>query len=120
MADLGYIKALLRQIPDPTTRRALDDAFTHVLGNLRVGVPEAQTRSVNHQLYFQSSTTAASTGEFSIAHGLGQAPHVAIPVLDVSQPGARVVPLTVTRAADANRIYLKSESTSAAFWLLVE
>jgi len=120
VADLGYIKSLLRQVPDATTRRALDDCFTHVLGNIRFGVPEHQTRAVNLQTYFQEMTTGASTSEFTVAHGLGQVPHMALQVLDLSQPGATVVPLEVTRAADASRLYLKSTSTSAACWLLVE
>ena len=120
MADLGYIKALLRQVPDQTTRRALEECFTHVLGNIRFGVPEHKTRAVNLQTYFMASTTAASTGEFSIAHGLGSAPHLGIQVIDLSQPGAKAVPLEVSRAADGARVYLKSTSTSAPFWLLVE
>jgi len=45
---------------------------------------------------------------------------MALQVLDLSQPGATVVPLEVTRAADASRLYLKSTSTGAACWLLVE
>lgn len=120
MADLGYVKAILRQVPDATTRRALEECFTHVLGNLRFGVPEHQTRAVNLQTYFQASTTAASTGEFSVPHGLGSAPHLAIPVLDLSQPGCKLVPLEVSRAADGARVYLKSTSTAAPLWLLVE
>lgn len=120
MADLGYVKALLRQVPDEATRRALDQVFTHVLDNLRFGVPEHHQRAVNHQAYFQTSTTATSTGEFSITHGLGSAPRLAIPALDLTQPGARLVPLEVSRAADGQRVYLKSTSTSAVVWMLVE
>jgi hypothetical protein len=121
VADVGYIKTVIRQIPDETTRRALDTLLTYILGNIRIGVPEHKGRAVNLQAYFQTSTSATtSTGEFSIAHGLGAVPHLAIPVLDLQQPGARLVPLEVSRAADAQRLYLKSTSTSAAFWLLVE
>jgi hypothetical protein len=47
-------------------------------------------------------------------------PHYALPVLELDRPGAKVVPLEVTRAADARRIYLKSTSTSAPITLLVE
>ena len=120
MADLGYVKSLLRQIPDQVTRRALDQVFTHVMENLRFGVPEHHERAVNHQLYFQASTSASSTGEFTITHGLATAPRLAIPVLDLSQPGARLIPLEVSKASDGQRLYLKSTSTSAAFLLLVE
>ena len=107
-------------MPDETTRRALETIFAHILGNIRFGVPEHRTRTVNHQLYFQTFTTGASTGEFSIAHGLGQVPHLALQAIDLSQPGARTVPLEVSRAADATRIYLKSTSTSAPGLVLVE
>lgn len=120
MADLGYVQSLLRQVSDDKTRRALEECFKHVLGNIRLGVPEHQTRAVNLQTYFLTSTTAASTGEFSIVHGLGTAPHLAFQVVDLSQPGAKLIPLEVARAADAARIYLKSTSTSAPFWLCVE
>jgi len=120
VADLGYTMAVLRQVPDVTTRRALETIFTHILSNIRFGVPEHQTRAVNLQTYFQSVTTGASTSEFTVAHGLGQVPHMAVQVLDLSQPGSAVVPLEVSRAADASRLYLKSTSTSASMWLLVE
>jgi hypothetical protein len=85
-----------------------------------MGVPDHQTRATNFQAYFEQSTTASDTGEFSFAHGLGQTPHLAIPVLDLSQPGARMVPLEVSRAADGRRVYLKSTSTSAPMMVLVE
>jgi hypothetical protein len=72
MADLGYCKTLIRGIPDEKTRNILDQLFTHVLGNLRFGVPEHQTRATNFQAYWQQSTSASeSTTEFSISHGLG-------------------------------------------------
>lgn len=120
MADLGYIKALLRRITDANTRIPLEQSFTHTLENLRFGVPDHQTRAENFQLYFLQSTTAASTGEFTIAHGLNTVPRYAIPLLELDKPGAKLVPLEVTRAADAHRIYLKSTSTSAPITLLVE
>lgn len=109
-------------IPDATTKRILKQAFEHVLDNMSFGEPEHQTRAKNFQAYFQSSTTAASTGEFSIAHGLAVAPTLAIPVLDLQQAGAQIVPLQVSRVADSKRIYLKTSagSTGAAFTLLVE
>ena len=122
MADLGYLRSLLSGISDDPTRRILLTAFEHVLTDLRVGVPEHHVRATNLQLYFQMSTTASDTAEFSIAHGLAGAPHLAIPVLDLRQPGAKLVPLTVTKAADRRRVYLKTDagSTSAPMGLLVE
>lgn len=122
MADIGYVRAQLGGIQDAATKRILVTVFEHILGNLRVGVPDHQTRAENLQAYFEESTTAASTGEFSYAHGLATAPKLAIPVLDLNQPGSRLVPLEVTRVADTRRIYLKTDagSTAARFTLLVE
>ncbi len=120
MADIGYIKSLLGGIKDADTKRVLGQVFDHVLGNLRLGVPDHQARATNLQAYFEQSTTASDTSEFSFAHGLGQTPHLAIPVLDLSQAGARIVPLEVTRAADGMRVYLKSTSTSAPMMVLIE
>ncbi len=121
MADKGYIRTLTASIPDATTRRVVQQAFEHVLDNFRLGVPEHQTRAVNSQQYWLSGTTSSvASQEFSIAHGLPATPRYVLPVLDVSQAGAQLVPLEVARVADGQRVYLKSTSTSAAITLLVE
>ena len=120
MADLGYVKAQLNRVEDRNMHAALDAIFTHLLQNLRLGVPEHQTRATNMQLYWMQSTTASDTGEFSIAHGLPGTPHYAIPVLELDRPGAQVVQLEVTRAADMRRIYLKSSSPGVPITLLTE
>lgn len=90
--------------------------------NIRIGVPEHQTRAVNLQAYWLQSTTAASTGEFSILHGLGEAPKYAIPILELDRVGSKVGGLTVSRAADNSRVYLKADagSTNVGLTLLVE
>jgi hypothetical protein len=78
VADLGYMLTIARGIPDEKTRNAVVQIVTHLSGNIRIGVPEHQTRAVNLQAYFLQSTTPASTGEFTIAHGLPSTPHYAI------------------------------------------
>jgi hypothetical protein len=121
MADQGYVNSQLSAIPDATTQRVLKEVFKHVLGNLRFGVPEHQTRATNHQAYWLNSTTPAiANEEFSIAHGLPSTPHYALPVLELDKPGAQLVPLTVSRAADSKRVYFRSSSTSAPILILVE
>lgn len=120
MADLGYLKGLIRGIPDAKTRVVMEQVVTHIVENLRFGVPDHQSRAENFQLYFQESTTAPSTSEASFTHGLTSAPKLAIPVLDLQQPGSQLVPLEVTRVADTRRVYLKSTSTSARFMVLIE
>lgn len=120
MADSGYVEAILGGIA-ADVRRSVAGAFDYVLANLRLGPFDAGTRSQNFQWYWLSGTTSSNANtEFSIAHGLGRTPYLVLPVLPLDQVNAQLVPLTVTRAADANRIYLSSSSTSAAVALLVE
>ena len=120
MADASYVKSLVGGL-DASIRKAMDQAFTYVLGNLKFGAVEHQTRAANFQAYWLTSTTSSNANEeFSVAHGLGYAPNVVFPVLALDQVGSQIVPLTVSRAADSNRIYLKSSSTSAAIALLVD
>ena len=120
MADASYIKSLFGGAPEEV-KKAADQAFTYLLGNLTLGAPEDARRSKNFQWYWFSATTSSvANQEFSIAHGLGREPQVIIPVLPLQSVGARTVDLQVSRAADANRIYLKSSSTSAAITVLVE
>ena len=122
MADIGTIRSLCQGIPDPTIKRILIECFEEIVGKTGItfGDPDHQRKATNARAYFEVSTTAASTGEFSIQHGMGTAPTLAIPVIDVGQPGAQLVPLHVTRAADSQRIYLKSTSTGARVTLLLE
>jgi hypothetical protein len=122
VADLGYINTLLSGIKDAALQRTLKDAFRHVVQEARFGVPEHHTRATNFSGIFESSTTASDTNEFSIAHGLPSTPHLAIPMLDLSQPGAKFVPLEVSKAADSKRLYFKvpAGSTGAPFCVLVE
>ena len=120
MANIGYIRSLLIGIQDQTARRILTLAFEHVLGNLREGAPAHQTRSENFQRYWENSTTASDTSEFSFAHGLVTTPKYAIPVLELDRVGAKIVPLEVSRIADNRRVYLKSTSTNSPILLLVE
>lgn len=119
MADIGAIKSYLGSLP-ADTKLALEQVFTYLLNNLSLGSVEHQTRATNLQAYYLTGTTHADAQvEFSIAHGLQAAPNVLVPVVGLNAVGAQIVPLQVSRAADAKRIYLKSSSTSAAFAVLV-
>ena len=123
MADAGHLIGLCAGIPDPTTRRIVTEIVEQLVGpkgGATFGDPDHQRKATNFRSHFLVSTTAASTGEFSIRHGLATAPTMAIQVIDLGQPNAQMVPLHVTRAADSQRIYLKSGSTGALFSLLVE
>ena len=122
MADIGFVRSLLAGIADATTKRILTSVHEHVLGNLRFGDPEHQARAENFQAYFYTSTTASDTGEFSVAHGLNVTPNLLIPILDVKQVGASWPTLTISRAADARRVYFKAAagSTNVPFKFLLE
>ena len=119
MANSGYIDSLLGSLPREQ-KGAISAAFTYVLKNLSFGVVEHQKQAGNFQAYYLTSTTpAVANTEFSIAHGLGAAPNVLIPVAALNVVNSQIVPLTIARAADDNRVYLKSSSTSAVFAVLV-
>lgn len=120
MADSSYVKSLFGGV-EAEVKKAADAAFTYVLANLKLGPFNEGRRALNFQWYWFTGTTAANAGqEFSIAHGMGRIPMVVIPILPLDQVNAQIVPLQVSRAADVNRIYLTSSSTSAAFAVLVE
>lgn len=118
MADKGYIDSAINGLRDAVN---LKRAFYHVVDTLRVGLPGHQKRGVNLQWYQLNSTTPVTASEeFSVVHGLDEAPGVIFPVVALTSSGGQLVPLTVARPADARRIYLRSTSTSAAFTVFVE
>ena len=121
MASLGAIDAELGGL-EPTLKRALMAVFRYLVPNLQFGPVDHQTKSLNHQAWFLTSTTATSTSEFSIVHGLGRTPYLAIPVLALGSSATGLIPLEVTRPADTQRVYLKTtaNSTGKVFSLLVE
>jgi hypothetical protein len=119
MASLGFIETMLQAL-EATPKKVLTQVFRDLVPNLELGPVEHQAKLTNFRGYFVTSTTATSTGEFSIAHGLSVAPHTAVPVLDLTSSGFGLVPLEVTRPADASRIYVKSSVTSRPFTLWME
>jgi hypothetical protein len=120
MADISYIKSVFGSTPD-AVKKAAEQAFTYLLNNLTLGGVDVGRRAKNFQWYWlQGTTSSNANAEFSIAHGLGKAPLVMLQVAPLNEVGAQVVPLTVSRAADASRVYLRSSSTSAPITLLVE
>lgn len=121
MAALGGLESIIGGLP-ADMRRVMTELLRAFAPFLRYGPVEHQQKAENFASYVIVSTTATSTGEFSVAHGLGRAPYRAMPALDLNSSGMHMVPLTVTRPADASRIYLKTEagSTNVVFALQVE
>lgn len=121
MAPLGGLEALIGSLP-ADTKRVFTEVLRALVPFLRFGPVTHQQKAENFASFAIVSTTATSTGEFSIAHGLGRAPYRAQMVLDLTSSGMEFVPLRVTRPADASRIYLKTKdgSTGAVFALQIE
>lgn len=117
MAVISYIATLLGGI-DSDLRRVLLPCFRYVLDNWRLGdAPRAQ----NAQWYkIETTTSSVASQEFSVAHGLDALPHWIVPVLNCHNVGDQLVPLTVTRAADGQRLYLSSTVASAPITIYVE
>lgn len=117
MADKGIVDAYINALP-VELRYPLQKAFYEVMDNWRVGTDK---RAENAQWYrFTSTTASVANTEFAVNHGIGSTPTQILQVLDLSLVNAQMVPLQVSRAADAQSVYLKSSSTSAVFTLMVE
>lgn len=121
MASIGYVRTLLAGLPE-VPKRIMTQVMEHLMGNLRFGPVDHHKRAENFQAYFVSSTTASDTSEFSVVHGLATTPRFVMPVLDPSLAGATLPVLTISKAADARRLYFKAAagSTNVAFSVLVE
>jgi hypothetical protein len=120
MARSSYITALLAGMP-ADQKKAMKSAFDYVLDNLRWGRPEHKQRSENgQQYYYEAITGDAPDKEFSIAHGLSAPPYLLVPILALDMVGSEIVPLAVTRPADAERIYLSSPIANAIIRVMVE
>lgn len=119
MAALGGLETLLGGL-EANTRKVMTTLLRNLVPYLRFGPVDSGTKCENFQGYSLTSTTAASTGEFSIAHGMGRSPYRIMPCVDLVSSGGQLIPLQVTRPADASRIYLKSSVTNAVFSLYVE
>jgi hypothetical protein len=121
MAVPAFIESLLGGV-EANLKRVLTEAFRYALPNGRFGPVENQTKSESFSAYYQESTTPSDTSEFSIVHGMGRLPYLAVPVLRIDSSGAMLPVLRVTRPADGQRVYLKCDagSTSMPFALLVE
>lgn len=122
MADLGFIESELRGLPD-TLRPALLRIFRALLRDIRFGHPLGEQPDPMTNLgggFFHATTPAGAGTEFSIAHGFGRTPYLALPVLRLDAVGSSIVPLIVSRVADEKRVYFTSTVASAPVTLAVE
>ncbi len=119
MASLSGVEAELNRLPGDI-RQPLRNAFTETLKRLRFGRGSGQA-SENFAAGFLTGTTPSTPGdEFSLTHNFGVAPYLLIPVLPLDVVGSRLVPLTVSQAPDARRVYLTSTIAGAPITVYVE
>lgn len=120
MSVPGYAESLFGGLATDI-KRVFTEYSRYVLPNGRFGPVTHQGKSENFQAYYVLSTTASTANdEFSVVHGLGRTPYLAIQVLPLDQIGAKQVRLEVTRAADGQRAYFRSPEVSAPLALLLE
>ena len=117
MAAPGYIAQIINGLP-VEFRAPLNTIFEYVLREFALG---ANTKAENFAWFKVEGTTHATANtEFSVNHGMDHAPSKLVPIIPLDTVNATLPQLTVTRVADARRIYLKSDSTSATFQAFLE
>lgn len=120
MAVPGFAESLFGGL-DATVKKVLTEFVRYALPNNRFGPVDHQTKSESFTAYYVNSTTSSTANdEFSILHGMGTTPYLFTQVVPLNVVGAKQVRLTVTRAADSQRIYLSSPDTNAPISLLLE
>lgn len=120
MANPSYMFSLLGGL-DRDMRRAFRAVFDYAFATLKFGPPDHEEPSVNFGAFFLESTTPSTANqEFIVTHRLGIAPYLAFPVLALNSSESQLVPLRVSRPADATYLYLRSTSTGAVVRLFLE
>lgn len=120
MADFGNVSTSLNGL-DEAPKRILTRVFEYILKDIRFGrVVDGDPSKNFGGGFFKATTPAVANTEFTVPHTFGRKPYLCMPVLPLDTVGAKIVRLTVTRAADANRIYLSSPDVSAAIFLYLE
>ena len=122
MADLGLIETEIKSLPaalQPTVLRI----FRAFLKDVRFGHPSGAVPDPTLNMaggFFHATTPAVAGTTFSIAHGFGRVPYLALPVLRLDAVGSSIVPVTVAQAADGRRVYLTSTVAAAPITLVLE
>lgn len=110
MASIGYVKTLLNRLP--ADQRPIWEAIVdEIMRQARIGDSDKAQNFAWFATEFTTHGTANT--EFSVEHGMGSPPSRFIPSVKLDVSGAQLVPLTVSRTADARRVYFRSSSTGA-------
>lgn len=125
MATSSQVKALIGGLASDI-KKALGEAFDYVLKNSLAFGPidsgAAQTATTNFAgRYVRFVTSGTANQEANAVHGLGRIPNVCWQVVSPRVVNGRFVgDLTISRAADENRLYCTSASTGVTLFLYVE
>lgn len=112
MASKGALDIYINALPEEI-RYPIRSALYYLSDNWRLG---DGARAENAQWYpIESTTASVANTEFAVKHGIGSVPSKFIPVMRLNEKGNQLVPLQVSRAADATYCYFTSSSTSAVF-----
>jgi len=121
--DIGDLRRLVGGVQDQNTKRILTDLVETMFGRggVQWGAVDHQQRAKNFTgFYLEGTTSTTADAEFSIAHGLGAKPYVALQVLPLDSTGGQIVRLRTTRIADSQRVYLASPDTGKPITIYVE
>ncbi len=125
MASYPYVESRLTGIQDPPSgpliQNILKSVFQHLMLDIRFGNATPRAKATNMSGgFFSGKTPGTANQEFVVAHNFGRIPYLYIPVLPLDQVGASIVRTTVSRAADASNIYLKSPDVSQTIFFYLE
>lgn len=122
MADLGAIEGEIKSLPIEM-RATMLRIFRLLVKDVRLGHPKGEQPDPALNMgggFFHGTTPATPGDEFTIAHGFGRVPYLAVPILRLDAIGVSTVPLTVSRAADDKRVYFTSTVASTPVSLFIE
>lgn len=110
MASVGYVKTLLNKLP-ADLRVVFEPIVDEMMSLNRIGDSD---KAQNFAWFATEFTThAIANTEFTVEHGLAAAPSRFIPSVKLDTVNSQLVPLVVSRAADAKRAYFKSSVAGA-------
>lgn len=121
MAAVGYLESLLNTLP-AEIRRVLAAFGREAFTTLRFGAPSTSAVACEnlggHLVPY--TTSGVANREVAVEHKLGRVPRLAFQVFALNTVNATSPVLTITRAADATYLYVKSATTTASGHLYVE
>lgn len=121
MAAIGYLESLVNTLP-ADEKKVLVEFIREAFKTLAFGAPDTTPVAATNfgGNLVPVTTSSVSNQEVAVPHRLDRKPRWLSPALDPNTVNASLPAFTITRAADATHVYLKSATTTATFWLYVE